>query len=45
MGELFSKMATLVLEQGEKISNIEDDVEAGMSNTLQVCWLVTYVHI
>lgn len=35
MGELFSKMATLVMEQSEKIGNIEDDVESGMDNTLQ----------
>jgi t-SNARE complex subunit (syntaxin) len=35
MGELFSKMANLVMEQSEKIANIEDDVESGLDNTLQ----------
>lgn len=35
MGELFSKVANLVMEQSEKINNIEDDVESGLENTLQ----------
>jgi t-SNARE complex subunit (syntaxin) len=35
MGELFSKMANLVMEQSEKIANIEDDVESGLDNTLE----------
>eukprot|EP01039_Chlorochromonas_danica_P002977 gene2977-3246_t len=33
MGELFSQMASLVAEQGETISRIEDDVEEGLINT------------
>lgn len=35
MGDLFSRMANLVMEQSDKIANIEDDVESGMENTLQ----------
>ena len=33
MGQLFSKMAALVLEQSETITRIEDDVEIGLSDT------------
>lgn len=33
MGELFSQMASLVAEQGETITRIEDDVEEGLVNT------------
>ena len=33
MGRLFSQMATLVLEQSETLSRIEDDVEIGLSDT------------
>lgn len=35
MGELFGRMASLVMEQGETIAHIEDDVEAGLDNTKQ----------
>lgn len=34
MGQLFTQMASLVLEQGETISRIEDDVEIGIQNTM-----------
>jgi len=34
MGQLFTQMATLVLEQGETITRIEDDVEIGIQNTM-----------
>ena len=33
MGQLFSQMATLVLEQSETLARIEDDVEIGLSDT------------
>jgi syntaxin 5 len=33
MGQLFSQMATLVMEQGETLARIEDDVEVGLSET------------
>lgn len=33
MGELFAQMASLVAEQSETITRIEDDVEAGLMNT------------
>ena len=33
MGQLFSQMATLVMEQSETISRIEDDVEIGLEDT------------
>lgn len=35
MGQLFAQMATLVSEQGETLARIEDDVEAGLQETLQ----------
>lgn len=35
MGQLFSRMAELVVEQGEVIGRIEDDVEMGLENTLE----------
>jgi syntaxin 5 len=35
MGQLFAQMATLVTEQSETIARIEDDVEAGLQETLQ----------
>jgi len=35
MGGLFTQMAGLVLEQGETLQRIEDDVEAGLDQTLQ----------
>lgn len=35
MGQLFSQMATLVQEQSEVIMRIEDDVEAGLTETLE----------
>lgn len=34
MGQLFSKMATLVSEQSETLSRIEDDVESGLADTI-----------
>lgn len=34
MGQYFGQLAGLVKEQSEIISRIEDDVEAGLSNTL-----------
>ena len=33
MGQLFSQMATLVMDQSETISRIEDDVEIGLEDT------------
>ena len=35
MGELFARVASLVKDQSEKITNIEDDVESGLHNTLE----------
>lgn len=35
MGQLFTQMATLVLEQGETLTRIEDDVEIGLSDTTE----------
>jgi syntaxin 5 len=35
MGQLFAQMATLVSEQSEVITRIEDDVEAGLQDTLE----------
>lgn len=35
MGELFSQMAGLVLEQSQTIARIEDDVEIGLTNTAE----------
>ena len=35
MGELFARVASLVRDQSEKITNIEDDVECGLQNTMQ----------
>jgi syntaxin 5 len=35
MGHLFSQMATLIAEQSEVIMRIEDDVEAGLQNTIE----------
>lgn len=35
MGQLFSQMATLVSEQNEVVMRIEDDVEAGLQETIQ----------
>ena len=35
MGQLFAQMATMVSEQSEVIMRIEDDVEAGLEQTLQ----------
>lgn len=35
MGQLFAQMATLVSEQAETIARIEDDVEAGLQDTLE----------
>ena len=34
MGQLFSKMASLVSEQSETLSRIEDDVESGLADTI-----------
>lgn len=35
MGSLFSQMATLVSQQSETIMRIEDDVEAGLTDTIE----------
>jgi len=35
MGDLFSRMANLVMEQSDQIANIEDDMESGAVNTMQ----------
>jgi syntaxin 5 len=35
MGQLFSQMATLVMEQGETLARIEDDVEVGLTETTE----------
>ena len=33
MGQLFTQMSSLVLEQGETLQRIEDDVEGGLADT------------
>ena len=33
MGQLFTQMSSLVLEQGETLQRIEDDVEGGLVDT------------
>ena len=35
MGALFSQMASLIVEQGETIVRIEDDVETGLQETTE----------
>ena len=35
MGQLFSNLATLVMEQSESIARIEDDVEDGLQNVTE----------
>jgi syntaxin 5 len=35
MGHLFTQVASLIAEQSEVILRIEDDVETGLSNTLE----------
>ena len=35
MGSLFSQMAGLVMEQGEVLQRVEDDVESGLEQTVQ----------
>ena len=35
LGSLFSQMATLVAEQSETITRVEDDVEAGLTETME----------
>lgn len=35
MGQLFSRMASLIVEQNETLLNIEDDVESGHVNTVE----------
>eukprot|EP01032_Pedospumella_encystans_P009180 gene9180-10834_t len=44
MGQLFSQMATLVSEQSEVIMRIEDDVEAGLVETLEAQGHLQTVH-
>ena len=44
MGQLFSQMATLVSEQSELITRIEDDVEAGLHETLEAQGHLQTVH-
>lgn len=35
MGQLFTQMAAVVMEQGETISRIEDDIEEGLMDTIE----------
>lgn len=35
MGELFTQMSSLVMEQAETVLRIEDDVEAGLADTTE----------
>ena len=35
MGQLFSQMASLVMQQSETITRIEDDIEAGLQETVE----------
>jgi syntaxin 5 len=35
LGSLFSQMATMVAEQSETITRVEDDVEAGLMDTIE----------
>ncbi len=35
MGKLFQQMTTLIMEQSETISRIEDDVEMGLHQTVE----------
>jgi syntaxin 5 len=44
MGHLFSQMSSLVLAQGETVSRIEDDVEAGLQDTEEAHTDLLYVH-
>lgn len=44
MGELFTQMASLVAEQGETITRIEDDVEEGLSNTKEAHQSIQYAY-
>lgn len=44
MGQLFTQMATLVSEQSELITRIEDDVEAGLQETLEAQGHLQTVH-
>ena len=36
-GEMFHQMSSLVMEQSETILRIEDDIEEGLANTVEVC--------
>ena len=38
-GDLFHQMTSLVMEQSETIMRIEDDVEEGLQNTVEVSYL------
>ena len=44
MSELFSQMASLVLEQSQTISRIEDDVESGLMDTKDAHASMTHVY-
>jgi t-SNARE complex subunit (syntaxin) len=46
-GQLFNKVANLVVEQGETLSRIEDDIEGGLADTKdghQVIHSLTLTH-
>jgi syntaxin 5 len=44
MGKLFSQMSTLVMQQSEVITRIEDDVEAGLAETSEAHESMLYFH-
>jgi len=44
MGELFTQLSTLVLQQSETLARIEDDVEIGLEETTKVSPHI-YIHI
>lgn len=43
MGALFTQMASLVAQQSDVLANIEDDVEIGLTNTLEAHASMTYL--
>ena len=44
MGQLFSQMATLIMEQGETVTRIEDDVEVGLQETTEAHTSIEYFY-
>ncbi len=44
MGQLFSQMATLIMEQGETVARIEDDVEVGLQETTEAHKSIEYFY-